>query len=135
MIYKIFFIRLDDYNFGFAKKLELTGAFKTALSLYFIFSVFESDFVIFVEKMAMATQKRQPTKLNTVQISLLRLFEQRLSSQDTLTLRRMMMEYFDQQLKAELDTVLAQKQYSTEDFERMLNDDSFGLAAQHFQNT
>lgn len=77
--------------------------------------------------MAMATQKRQPTKLNTVQISLLRLFEQRLSSQDTLTLRRMMMEYFDQQLKAELDTVLAQKQYSPEDFERMLNEDGFGL--------
>lgn len=77
----------------------------------------------------MATQKRQPTKLNTVQISLLRLFEQRLSSQDTLTLRQMMMEYFDQQLKAELDTVLAQKQYSPEDFERMLNDDSFGLTA------
>jgi hypothetical protein len=42
-------------------------------------------------------------------------------------LRQMMMEYFDQQLKAELDTVFAQKQYSPEDFERMLNDDSLGL--------
>ena len=124
---KIAKIRLDDYNFGFAKKLALFGTFKTKLSLYLW--VFESDFVIFVEKMAMATQKRQPTKLNTVQISLLRLFEQRLSSQDTLTLRQMMMEYFDQQLKAELDTVLAQKQYSPEAFERMLNDDSFGLTA------
>ncbi|HAK77426.1 MAG TPA: hypothetical protein DCM71_11065 [Runella sp.] len=117
---------------GLLKNWRCLGLLK--LHFHYIFG-FESDFVIFVEKMAMATQKRQPTKLNTVQISLLRLFEQRLSSQDTLTLRRMMMEYFDQQLKAELDTVLAQKQYSTEDFERMLNNDSFGLAAQHFQNT
>lgn len=66
-----------------------------------------------------------PPKLNDLQISLLRLFSQKISTQETLEVRQILMNYFDQQLKTELDVVLAEKNYIESDFERMLNDDTY----------
>jgi len=64
-------------------------------------------------------------KLNDLQISMLRLFGQKISTQETLEVRQLLMNYFDQKLKTELNEVFKTKQYTDADFERMLNDDSF----------
>ena len=73
----------------------------------------------------MNTVLELPTKFNDLQISLLRLFSQKISVQETLEVRQLLMNYFDQQLKTELDVVLETKNYTEADFERMLNDDNF----------
>ena len=82
---------------------------------------------MFVKKLGivMNTVLEAPTKLNDLQISLLRLFSQKISAQETLEVRQLLMNYFDQQLKTELDVVLATKNYTEADFERMSNDDNF----------
>ena len=63
-------------------------------------------------------------KLNSLQISLLRLFSQNIPDNQTLEIRKLMIEYFDAQLKAELETVIEQKGYTTDDFQAMLNSKS-----------
>ena len=51
-------------------------------------------------------------RLNDLQISVLRLFDQNLSDQDTFELRQLLMNYFDKQLKTELDEVFKTKDYT-----------------------
>ena len=63
--------------------------------------------------------------LNDIQISLLRLFDQGISETETLEVRKILMDYFDMALQDELDKVLEQKQYSDEDYHKMLSDDNF----------
>jgi hypothetical protein len=63
-------------------------------------------------------------RLNSLQISLLRLFSQNISDDKTLEIRKLMMNYFDVQLKAELETVIEQKGYTEDDFHQMLNSKS-----------
>jgi hypothetical protein len=60
-------------------------------------------------------------RLNSLQISLLRLFSQNISDDQTLEIRKLMMNYFDIQLKAELDKVVEEKGYTEDDFRQMLN--------------
>lgn len=66
-------------------------------------------------------------RLNDLQISVLRLFDQNLSDQDTFELRQLLMNYFDKQLKTELDEVFKTKDYTQGDFEQMLIDDNFAI--------
>lgn len=63
-------------------------------------------------------------RLNSLQISLLRLFSQNISDDQTLEIRKLMMNYFDIQLKDELETVIEQKGYTEADFRQMLNSKS-----------
>ncbi|MEA5457775.1 hypothetical protein VB796_01920 [Arcicella sp. LKC2W] len=63
-------------------------------------------------------------RLNSLQISLLRLFSQNISDDQTLEIRKLMMNYFDVQLKAELETVIEEKGYTEDDFRQMLNSKS-----------
>ncbi|MCF2443760.1 hypothetical protein L0657_07315 [Dyadobacter sp. CY345] len=56
---------------------------------------------------------------------MLRLFDQNLSELETLEVRRILMDFFDQRLKAELDNVLSKKSYSEDDYIKMLSDDNF----------
>ena len=63
-------------------------------------------------------------RLNSLQISLLRLFSQNISDNQTLEIRKFMMNYFDVQLKAELETVIEEKGYTEDDFRQMLNSKS-----------
>lgn len=63
-------------------------------------------------------------RLNNLQISLLRLFSQNISDDQTLEIRKLMMNYFDVQLKAELETVIEEKGYTEDDFRQMLNSKS-----------
>lgn len=59
-------------------------------------------------------------KLNDLQISLLRLFSQKISDAQTLEIRRLLMDYFDAQLKTELEKVIEQKGFTDEDYRQML---------------
>ena len=59
-------------------------------------------------------------KLNSLQISLLRLFSQNIPDNQTLEIRKLMMNYFDIQLKAELEKVVEEKGYTEEDYHQML---------------
>ncbi|KAA0989544.1 hypothetical protein [Dyadobacter aurulentus] len=65
--------------------------------------------------------------LNDLQVSILRLFDQKLTFEEALEVRELLMNYFDQRVNKELDKVLAKKNYSTEDYRKMLIDDSFGI--------
>ena len=63
-------------------------------------------------------------RLNSLQISLLRLFSQNISDNHTLEIRKLMMNYFDVQLKTELEKVVEEKGYTEDDFHQMLNSKS-----------
>lgn len=63
-------------------------------------------------------------KLNSLQISLLRLFSQNIPDDQTLEIRKLMMNYFDVQLKVELEKVVKEKGYTEEDYHQMLNSKS-----------
>jgi hypothetical protein len=63
----------------------------------------------------------QPTKLNSLQISLLRLFERGMSDEDTLELRRVIVAHLSQKMLAEVERIDEERGYTAEDYERMLN--------------
>ena len=63
----------------------------------------------------------QPTKLNSLQISLLRLFERGMSDEDILELRRVIVAHLSQKMLAEVERIDAERGYTAEDYERMLN--------------
>lgn len=63
----------------------------------------------------------QPTKLNSLQISLLRLFERGMSDEDTLELRRVIVAHLSQKMLAEVERIDDERGYTAEDYERMLN--------------
>lgn len=64
-------------------------------------------------------------KLTELQISLLRLFDQRLDPEQTVEVRRLLLNYFSTQLTNEINRVVEEKEYTEEDFRRMLVDDNF----------
>jgi hypothetical protein len=64
-------------------------------------------------------------KLSEIQISLLRLFDQEISESETVEVRKILMNYFDQGLRNELDEVLSKKKYTDQDYRKMLADDNF----------
>ena len=75
--------------------------------------------------MDVASKSSEKGRLNDLQISLLRLFDHGMSDAQTYELRKMLMAYFDSELKKELEEVQKEKQYTQEDFDRMLTDDDF----------
>lgn len=64
------------------------------------------------------------SKLNPIQESLLRLFSRPMTEEETLQLKRVMVKHYNSLLKKELETVILEKGYSEEDFDKMLNDPS-----------
>lgn len=73
----------------------------------------------------MTTGETKISSLNSLQISLLRLFDQKLNETYTLELRQLMMDFFDQKLQTELSEVTARKGYTADDYRKMLHDDTF----------
>ena len=65
------------------------------------------------------------TKLNSLQISLLRLFEQKLDQRQMLEVRKLLMDYFDKKLQVELEEVTTRKGYTEDDYRKMLRDDKY----------
>ncbi len=74
---------------------------------------------------AKISEKQESTKLSSLQISLLRVFEQKLDPSHTLEVRRLLMDYFDQKLQTELEEVTARKGYTEDDYRKMLRDDKY----------
>jgi hypothetical protein len=69
----------------------------------------------------MVSSANQPTKLNELQISLLRLFERGMSNEEVLELRRVLVAHMSQKMLDEVERIDAERGYSAEDYERMLN--------------
>ncbi|NCP83398.1 MAG: hypothetical protein GW809_00245 [Bacteroidetes bacterium] len=61
------------------------------------------------------------SKLNDLQISLLRLFQRDMSDEQILSLKRVMFNHYQELLKKEVDHITEEKGYSEKDFENMLN--------------
>ncbi|MBC8081741.1 MAG: hypothetical protein H7Z21_00895 [Hymenobacter sp.] len=63
----------------------------------------------------------QPTKLNSLQISLLRLFERGMSDEEVLEIRELVVAHMSQKMLAEVERIDTERGYTAEDYERMLN--------------
>ena len=63
----------------------------------------------------------QPTKLNSLQLSLLRLFDRGMSDEDTLEIRRLLVTHLSKKLQEEVQRIDEERGYTAEDYERMLN--------------
>ncbi len=68
--------------------------------------------------------QESPKPLNDLQISLLRLFNREMSEEQILSLKRVLVQHYDQLLQAELEKVIAEKGYSQADFDKMLEENS-----------
>ncbi len=64
------------------------------------------------------------TPLNPIQISLLRLFDRGLTDEQILELRRVLVQHYSVMLRQEVDRIVDQKNYTTGDFDAMLNSPS-----------
>ena len=71
----------------------------------------------------MATAEHH-TELNPLQISLLRLFNRPMSDEETIELKRVLVKHYSAMLKKEVSKVVAEKGYTRQDFEDMLNAES-----------
>ena len=71
----------------------------------------------------MATAE-QHTELNPLQVSLLRLFNRPMSDDETIELKRVLVKHYSAMLKKEVSKVIAEKGYTRQDFEDMLNAES-----------
>ena len=71
-----------------------------------------------------ASTPTQPTKLNGLQISLLRLFERGMSDEEVLELRRVLVAHMSKKVLAEVERIDNERGYTAEDFGRMLNEPS-----------
>lgn len=70
------------------------------------------------------TASTQPTKLNGLQISLLRLFDRGMSDEEVLELQRVLVAHLSQKMLAEVERVNEERGYTAADVEAMLNDPS-----------
>lgn len=68
-------------------------------------------------------QNVQPTGLNSLQISLLRLFNH-VNEDEVLSLKRVLVKHYTVQLNAELDKITVEKGYTQEDYDQFLNAES-----------
>lgn len=69
----------------------------------------------------MVSSSNQPTKLNELQISLLRLFERGMSDEEVLELRRVLVAHMSQKMLDGVERIDAERGYTDGDYERMLN--------------
>ncbi len=65
-----------------------------------------------------------PKPLNDLQISLLRLFNREMSEEQILSLKRVLVQHYDQLLQSEIEKVIVEKGYSQADFDKMLEENS-----------
>lgn len=72
----------------------------------------------------MAVTINQHTELNALQISLLRLFNRPMSEQETVELKRLLVNHYSVSLKDEVSKVMTEKGYTQEDLDKILNADS-----------
>ena len=66
-----------------------------------------------------ATIDNQIKGLNEVQLSLLRMFNRKMSYEESVELRDLLTQYYSQKLKDEVDRVVAEKKITAEDYDRL----------------
>ena len=71
----------------------------------------------------MSIAQKAHTELNEVQVSLLRLFNRPMSENETLTLKRLLVNHYSELLDEEVAKVVDEKGYAQKDFDDMLNSD------------
>lgn len=62
--------------------------------------------------------------LNSLQISLLRMFDKGMTDGQVLELKRVLVKHYSSLLHKEVEKVVEQKQFTRDDFDAMLNADS-----------
>ncbi|RQP15088.1 MAG: hypothetical protein EAS52_16185 [Parapedobacter sp.] len=67
----------------------------------------------------MATIDKQIKGLNDVQLSLLRMFNRKMSYEESVELRDLLTQHYSQKLKDEVDRVVAQKKITDKDYDRL----------------
>jgi hypothetical protein len=72
----------------------------------------------------MAVNNNQITGLNPLQVALLRLFNRPMSNEEVLDLKRILVKHYSSKLKDELNLVVKEKNYSQNNFDNMLNEDT-----------
>ncbi len=65
-----------------------------------------------------------PRRLNTLQISLLRLFDRGMTDEQLLDLKRVLVHHYSTQLQQEVERVTQERGYAQDDFDQMLTADS-----------
>jgi len=71
----------------------------------------------------MSVSKESHTELNSIQVSLLRLFNRPMSESESLALKRLIVNHYSDQLNEEVTNVVAEKGYTQKDFDDMLNNE------------
>jgi len=69
----------------------------------------------------MAITQKSHTELNPIQVSLLRLFDRPMSEDETKELKRLLVNHYSALLEEEVTKVIAEKGYTQNDFDNMLN--------------
>lgn len=69
----------------------------------------------------MLEQAAATQPLNDVQLMLLRLFSRPVSTQDLDAIQNLLLDYYNNALQKELDRVIAEKNISREDYEKILS--------------
>lgn len=72
----------------------------------------------------MAVALNQPTELNPVQVSLLRLFNRPMSEKESPEIRNLLVDHYSENLQGELTKVIKEKGYTSEDLDDLLNKES-----------
>lgn len=65
-----------------------------------------------------------PRRLNTLQISLLRLFDRGMTDEQLLDLKRVLVRHYSAQLRQEVERATQERGYTQDDFDQMLTADS-----------
>jgi hypothetical protein len=72
----------------------------------------------------MSSTHNQHTELNPIQVSLLRLFNRPMSEEESLQLKRLLVDYYTGALNEEVKKVINEKGYTQQDYDNMLNSKS-----------
>ena len=67
----------------------------------------------------MATIEKQIKGLNDVQLSLLRMFNRKMSYEESVELRDVLTQHYSQKLKNEVDQVVAEKKITSKDYDKL----------------
>lgn len=72
----------------------------------------------------MDTTHNRHTELNSIQVSLLRLFNRPMSEEESLQLKRLLVDHYSGKLNEEIKKVATEKGYTQQDYDEMLKGDS-----------
>jgi hypothetical protein len=82
----------------------------------------ENNYICIIQfDFEMTAAQKTPSGLNPIQQSLLRLFNRPMSEEETLQLKRILVQHFCSLLREEVEKVSSEKGYKGDSFENMLN--------------